>query len=57
MMQNLFARDLDVRRIIADIELREGSRTNPSQTLIIFDKIQEETRAIMALENRSKLAR
>lgn len=57
MMQNLFARDLDVRRIIADIELREGSRINPSQTLIIFDEVQKEPLAITALENRSELAR
>lgn len=48
--RELFSRDLDARRIIADIELREGARIDPESTLIIFDEVQEEPRAITALK-------
>ncbi|MBQ9059078.1 MAG: ATP-binding protein [Atopobiaceae bacterium] len=48
--RRLFEKDLNARRIINDIELREGSRINPEETLIIFDEVQEEPRAITALK-------
>ena len=48
--RSLFAGDLDVRRIVDDIGLREGYRIDPEDTLIIFDEVQEEPRAITALK-------
>lgn len=48
--RRLFAADLDGRRIIDDIAIREGSHVDPEHTLIIFDEVQEVPRAITALK-------
>lgn len=48
--RQLFAPDLDARRIIGDIEIKEGRHIDPATTLIIFDEIQEEPRALTALK-------
>ena len=48
--KSLFIQDLDPRRIIAQIELREGRRIDPENTLLFFDEIQEAPRGIASLK-------
>jgi predicted AAA+ superfamily ATPase len=40
-LQNLFADDYDINRIITAIQIETGVQINPENTLIIFDEIQE----------------
>ena len=49
-MAGLFQSDLDTQRLIMGIELYTGKKINPSQTLLIFDEIQEVPRAISSLK-------
>lgn len=49
-MANLFADDLDTRRLIMGIELFAGKKINPDETLIIFDEVQEVPRALSSLK-------
>lgn len=49
-LQNLFADDFDIKRIITGIQIETGVQINPENTLIIFDEIQECEGAIMSLK-------
>ncbi len=49
-MQELFAVDLDVERIITGLELYAGKKINPENTLLIFDEIQEVPKALTSLK-------
>jgi predicted AAA+ superfamily ATPase len=48
-LQKVFSGDLDVTRIIADLEVITGQKIDPQTTLLVFDEIQACPRAIMAL--------
>lgn len=49
-MSELFASDLDVGRLIAGIELYAGRSIDPQNTLLIFDEVQEVSRALSSLK-------
>jgi len=49
-MQNLFSTDLDVKRIVMGLELYVGHKIDPSNTLLIFDEVQEVPRALSSLK-------
>lgn len=49
-MAALFASDLNTERLIMGLELYVGHKIDPDQTLIIFDEVQEEPRALAALK-------
>lgn len=49
-LQNLFADDFDISRIITAIQIETGVQINPENTLIIFDEIQECEGAITSLK-------
>lgn len=49
-MENLFAADLDINRLILGIELYVGHKINSDNTLLIFDEIQEVPRALASLK-------
>jgi len=49
-LQELFASDMDIQRIIKGLELETGEKIEPDNTLIIFDEIQECPNAITALK-------
>lgn len=49
-MRSLFDKDLKPERIISDIELTYMKKVDISQTLIIFDEIQLEMKAVTALK-------
>jgi predicted AAA+ superfamily ATPase len=49
-MHELFSADLNVERIIIGLELYAGHKINPSETLLIFDEIQEVPKALTALK-------
>ena len=49
-MANLFASDLDVNRLIMGLELYAGRKINPENTLLIFDEVQEVSRALASLK-------
>jgi len=49
-MKALFAGDMDVRRILAGLELEAGCKINPKNTLIIFDEIQDCPDALTSLK-------
>lgn len=46
----VFAPDLDVQRIISEIEMRKHMRIAPGQTLLILDEVQESPRALTSLK-------
>lgn len=46
----LFEDNLDVRRIVAGLEIFSGKRIEAEKTLLIFDEIQEAPRALTALK-------
>jgi hypothetical protein len=46
---DIFTRNLDPVRIIAELEILLGQRINPGQDLLFFDEIQAAPRAMMAL--------
>jgi len=49
-LQELFAADMDVQRILKGLELDTGGKIEPRDTLIIFDEIQECPNAITSLK-------
>jgi predicted AAA+ superfamily ATPase len=49
-MKDLFSSDLDVRRIITGLELYSGQKIDPTNTLLIFDEIQEVPQALTSLK-------
>ncbi len=49
-LQNLFAADFDIKRIITAIQIETGVQINSENTLIIFDEIQECEGAITSLK-------
>ena len=49
-MQELFAMDMDIGRIIMGMELETGIKIEPKNTLIIFDEIQECPNALTSLK-------
>lgn len=49
-MKNLFSSDLNVERIITGLELYSGKKINPTNTLLIFDEIQEVPQALTSLK-------
>ena len=50
MMRDLFASDLDVKRLISGLEIYVGKKILPEQTLLIFDEVQEVPRALTSLK-------
>lgn len=49
-MVNVFEQDFDIERIIMAINIETGVKIIPEETLIIFDEIQENPRAIASLK-------
>ena len=49
-MQNLFAKDMDVKRLLIGLSLESGTQITPNDTLIIFDEIQENPNALNSLK-------
>ena len=49
-MEELFATDLNIERIIIGLELYGGYKIDPMNTLLIFDEIQEVPRALTFLK-------
>ena len=49
-MAELFSIDLNVERIIMGLELYAGHKINPTDTLIIFDEVQEVPKALSSLK-------
>lgn len=49
-MAELFASDLNTDRLIMGIELYAGRKINPDNTLLIFDEVQEVSRALSSLK-------
>lgn len=49
-MSQLFASDLDITRLTMGLEVYVGHKINPSNTLLIFDEIQEVPRALTSLK-------
>ncbi len=50
LMQELFAADLNIERIITGLELYAGHKIDPAETLLIFDEIQEVPKALTSLK-------
>lgn len=49
-MAELFASDLNTDRLIMGIELYAGKKIDPDSTLLIFDEVQEVSRALSSLK-------
>ncbi len=49
-MKTLFAADFDITRILLGLEVETGMRINASDTLLIFDEIQEVPQALSSLK-------
>jgi hypothetical protein len=49
-MRDVFASDYDINRILMAINIETGVKIIPEETLIIFDEVQENPRAIAALK-------
>jgi len=49
-MQDLFAGNMKIERLVTGLELYTGCRINPENTLLIFDEIQEVPKALTALK-------
>lgn len=49
-MAELFASDLNTDRLIMGIELYAGKKIDPGSTLLIFDEVQEVSRALSSLK-------
>ncbi|KGP77267.1 ATPase [Desulfosporosinus sp. Tol-M] len=49
-MKDLFSADLDVERIMMGLELYSGQKIDPTNTLLIFDEVQEVPKALTALK-------
>lgn len=50
MMETLFSSDLDSSKIISGLEVYLGKKINKTNDLIIFDEIQENSRALTSLK-------
>ena len=50
IMKDLFSIDLNIERIIMGLELYVGKKIDPSNSLLIFDEIQEVPRALSSLK-------
>jgi len=50
MMKELFSGDMDVRRLLAGLEVETSTKINPKTTLIIFDEIQACKNALTSLK-------
>jgi predicted AAA+ superfamily ATPase len=50
IMEELFAPDLDIKRIVAGMEIYFGKKIDPAVTLLIFDEIQEVPKALTSLK-------
>ena len=50
IMKDLFSIDLNIERIIMGLELYVGKKIDPSNSLLIFDEIQEAPRALSSLK-------
>lgn len=49
-MKDVFAMDYDIERILMAINIETGVKILPEETLIIFDEVQENPRALAALK-------
>lgn len=49
-MRQLFEGDYDIARLIIGIELETGISVDPATTLIVFDEIQENPKALTSLK-------
>ncbi len=49
-MRNVFENDYDVERILLAVNIATGTKIVPEETLIIFDEIQENPKAIASLK-------
>lgn len=49
-MENTFATDYDLSRILSALKIECGQNIEPEETLIIFDEIQEVPKAMTALK-------
>ncbi|OQA21531.1 MAG: hypothetical protein BWY60_00626 [Actinobacteria bacterium ADurb.Bin346] len=49
-MKNLFSTDYDIKRIITGLQIESGTDIDSSNTLIIFDEVQEVPRALTSLK-------
>jgi predicted AAA+ superfamily ATPase len=49
-LQRIFAPDLDIKRIIRNLEIEAGTAIDPENTLILFDEVQECPSAMTALK-------
>lgn len=49
-MAELFASDLDTKRLVLGLELYAGRKIDPGSALLIFDEVQEVPRALAALK-------
>lgn len=49
-MQNLFSKDMDVKRLLMGLSLESDTQITPDDTLIIFDEIQENPNALNSLK-------
>lgn len=49
-LKNLFEQDYDIERILMAVNIESGVRVNADDTLIIFDEIQENPKAIASLK-------
>ncbi|MEL7568553.1 MAG: AAA family ATPase, partial [Dehalobacterium sp.] len=49
-MKDLFSPDLDVERIVTGLELYSGQKIDPTNTLLIFDEVQEVPKALTSLK-------
>lgn len=49
-MAALFASDLDVQRLLIGLRIESGSAIEPGTTLIIFDEVQENPKALTSLK-------
>lgn len=49
-MINLFSGDFDIERIIQGLKIESGVNIEPENTLVIFDEVQENQKALTALK-------
>lgn len=49
-MNTLFSGDMNIKRLIAGLQIETDSKINPNKTLIIFDEIQECPKALTSLK-------
>ena len=49
-LQEVFVQDFNIERLIAVFEIETKKKINPTNTLLIFDEIQEATKGLTALK-------